>query len=255
MNRKIIDDNRSAWEYRVHEWRTDHFGAPQELAKKIMSNPNSYLRYHQNVFKNISDKKIGSVCGSDGQRGVALSLLGAQVTIFDISEMQKKYALELARCASVDIKYEVGDFCSIDLSDYNDCFDYIYCEGGILHYFHNLNLFFSRINGILKKGGRLVLCDYHPFQKILSKEYPARNVAATGGNYFDDKIHEGHVPYKKFFGSEDQENFPNCWLRFYTVSEIINSIVKSELIVEEMQEHPKRDMPDWPGEFTLIVRK
>lgn len=254
MGEKLIDDNKLAWEYKVLEWRNNHFGTPEELANKIKNYPEGYLRYHQEIFNNVQNKKIASVCGSDGQRGVALALLGAEVTVFDISKMQKKYALELAKHAGVTINYEVGDFNSIDPSKYTGYFDYIYCEGGILHYFHDLNLFFAQVSRILKTDGKMILCDYHPFQKILAKEYPERNVAKTGGDYFNNEILEGHVPYEKYFCCEERSKFPKCWLRFYTLSEIINSIIKAGLSIEEMQEHPKKDVPAWPGEFTLIAK-
>lgn len=255
MNEKLICDNKTAWEYRVLEWRRSYFGLPSELADKIKKDPYSYLRYHKNIFCDVAKKSIASVCGSDGQRAVALALLGADVTVFDISQMQKEYALELADNADVSIGYEVGDFCSTDIKKYGGSFDYVYCEGGILHYFYNLELFFTTICKLLKKDGKMVLCDYHPFQKMLAKEYPERNVAKTGGNYFNDELLEGHVPYEKYFTEEERKAFPKCWLRFYTMSEIINASVSSGLRIEELTEHPKRDVPKWPGEFTLIAVK
>ena len=47
-------------------------------------------------------------------RKTPLALLGAEVTIFDISEGNKRYALEAAEAAGVKISFEVGDVLEMD---------------------------------------------------------------------------------------------------------------------------------------------
>ena len=55
-----------------------------------------------------------------------------------------RYAYELAAAANVNIEYELGDFCS-DNNNFMKTFDYVYAEGGILHYFHDLPKFFKKV--------------------------------------------------------------------------------------------------------------
>lgn len=250
--RKEIENNKSAWEYRVYEWRVKQQGTPEYVAKEIMKSPNAFLRYHSEMFREIRNKKIANICGSDGRRAVALAALGADVTIFDISEPQKEYALQLASAAKVSIQYEIGDFYKVTVKDY---FDYSYCEGGILHYFHDLNSFFEKVYQILLNKGRFILSDYHPLQKAISADEPVRNIELTEGDYFDTRIHNGHLPYAKFFATEEQESFPKCSLRFYTLSEIINSALGAGFVIKGFWEHPKHNNPKIPGEFTLILDK
>jgi len=121
-----------------------------------LNDPKGHLRYHAKYFDVVEGKHIASVCGSDGRRAVALAVLKAETTVFDISEPQKKYALELAKAANVKIGYEVGDFCETDLSAYGEYFDCAYAEGGILHYFHDLDKFFSVLHRILKPKGKFI---------------------------------------------------------------------------------------------------
>ena len=247
--------NKQAWEYKVYEWRTKAQGKPSDVAKKIKKSPKEFLRFHAEYFENIKNEKIANICGSDGRRAVALALLGAKTTVFDISEPQKQYALELAYEAGVKISYELGDFNEVDKSKYAEYFDKLYCEGGILHYFHDLDLFFRNCFDILRINGIFVLSDFHPFQKGISVEKPVRNVEMTQGNYFDKEIHEGHVPYAKYFTEDIRAQFPTCKLRFYTVSDIINTAIKNGFQVEGFYEHPKYNNDKIPGEFTLILNK
>ena len=246
-------ENKKAWEYKVYEWRTNYQGSPNEVAKQIINSPKDYLSFHVDFFVDIKNEKIANICGSDGRRAVALAALGAFPTVFDISAPQKQYALELASAAGVDIVYELGDFNEVNKIKYNQFFDKLYCEGGILHYFHDLNLFFGNCHEILKADGLFVLSDFHPFRKGVCVEKPKRNIEKTKGNYFDSEIHNGHVPYAKYFPKEMHNQFPTCRLRFYTLSEIINCAIKNGFDIKGFYEHPKYNDEKTPGEFTLLL--
>lgn len=249
------EKNKQAWEYRVYEWRVQFQGSPEKVAHEIQKDPRSFLRCHADLFGDPKGKRVASICGSDGRRAVAMAALGAAPTVFDISEPQKKYALELANAAGVEIDYVIGDFCALDRNRYAGVFDHAYAEGGILHYFHDLQGFFETAYVILKEEGTFVLSDYHPFQKTCIAEKPTRNVEQTHGNYFDDQIHDGHVPYAKYFPQAEALAFPVCHLRFYTLSEIFNAAIDAGFVIERFWEHPKTANGKTPFEFTLVLKK
>ena len=251
----VVKSNKKAWEHRVYEWRVKCQGSPKSVAKDMIKNPKEYLRCHSEFFSDVEGKTIASICGSDGRRAVALALLGAKATVFDISEQQKKYALELAKEANVKINYEIGDICLIDENKYHCKFDYAYAEGGILHYFKDLKLFFSKIYSILSDNCFFIMSDYHPFQKTCKVDIPKRNIEQTNGNYFDTRMHSGHVPYFKYFSKKDQEQFPECQLRFYTLSEIFNAMIDAGFEIKRFYEHPKVEGDLIPFEFTIIAQK
>ncbi len=248
------EKNKIAWEYRAYEFWNKR-GTPNELAEEIIKDPLSRLRYHQKYFSNISKLKIANVCGSNGRIAVPLALLGADVTIFDISAENKRYAMELADCAGVNIKYEVCDFYDVRIEEYGEFFDIVYAEGGILHYFHDIEKFMNTLYSVIKPFGRLILSDFHPFRKILRTGSSMMSVKQTDGNYFDTCIYNGDVAYKSFFDESEQGEFPNCSLRFYTISEIINSLVKAGFNLREFNEHPNFENKLLPGEFTIYATK
>ena len=245
--REQAEQNKTAWEYRAYEFRVNHYGTPQTVAEKILENPESFLRYHAKYFDDIHGKYAASVCGSDGRRAVALAALGANATVFDISEPQKKYALELAEAAAVKINYILGDFCETDIARYGNKFDFVYLEGGILHYFSDIDAFTKMLYAITKPNGQLILCDFHPYRKRDG------NVSdQTGGDYFDSRLHNGKVAYQDLFPPEEQDAFPKCLMRYYTLSEIINSVIASGFTLREFIEHP---YGKHPAEFTIIALK
>lgn len=248
------EQNKIAWEYRAYEfWNSRN--TPDELAKYIVNDPAARLRYHQKYFNDVHKKKIVNPCGSNGRKAVPLALLGADVTIFDISSENKRYAIELAACAGVKIEYEVCDFCQLPMDKYNDYFDIAYAEGGILHYFHDIDKFMNTLFSILKHGGKLILSDFHPFRKILRTGSAMMSVKQTEGDYFDCQVHNGDVAYKTFFPKDEQANFPDTYMRFYTISEIINAVIRAGFILQEFNEHPNFENKLLPGEFTIYAVK
>lgn len=244
--------NKKAWEYRAYEFWCNYSGNPKDFANKILKDPKARLRYHSKYFTNIDDEKIANPLGSNARIAVPLALLGAEVTVFDISDGNKKYGLELAKHANTEIEYVLGDFYKIDIDKYKEYFDISYSEGGILHYFNDINLFMNILYKILKKNGKLILSDFHPLRKL---ELPEQTIIGTDGNYFDSNMHLGNVAYKKFFPENEQKGFPDCQLRYYTLSEIINSMINAGFKILEFSEHPNWNNSKLPGEFTLYCEK
>lgn len=250
MNKKI-ENNKNAWEYRAYEYWLKNEGLPEERAKIIIKDPMARLKEHGKYFCNIEGLKIANPCGSNGRRAVALALLGADVTVFDISKENKKYALELADCSHVELDYIVGDFYNIDMSIYGNYFDILYLEGGILHYFHDIDKLMEILFLILKPNGQIILNDFHPFRKIM----PINFFKSSVEDYFDTNIHDGDVAYKDFLDKVGNEEFPKCSYRFYSISEIINSMINSGFTIKEFNEYPSWTNKKIPGEFTVYAIK
>ena len=48
---------------------------------------------------------------------------------------------------------------------------------------------------------------------------------------------------------------PLCSYRKYTISEIINAVIKNEFTLNRFDEHPSWTNENVPGEFTIIAKK
>jgi 2-polyprenyl-3-methyl-5-hydroxy-6-metoxy-1,4-benzoquinol methylase len=243
--------NKKAWEYRAYEYWLKRDGLPEECAKTIMENPIAKLKQHGRYFQNVNGLRIANPCGSNGRRAVALALLGADVTVFDISEENKKYALELADSSHVKLNYIVGDLYDVDIGMYANYFDMLYLEGGILHLFHDIDKFMETLFLMLKPNGQIILNDFHPFRKIM----PINFFKSSVKDYFDTNIHNGDVAYKDYLDETDNEAFPNCSYRLYNISEIFNSMIKTGFIIKEFNEDPSWTNEKLPGEFTVNAFK
>ena len=245
------EQNRKAWEYSAYEFWLQNSGIPSERARKDMENPLGMLKKYADYFDSYANVRIANICGSCGKKAVPLAVLGAKVTVFDISEDNRKYALEVAAAADVSIDYEVCDVLEINMEKYEAYFDVVFMEGGILHYFHNIDEFMHIMYALLKQGGKMICSDFHPFTKIsdiLGLEQPEMS-------YFSTDVFEGEMAHARFYDEAVRNQIPKCLYRKYTISEIINSVINSGLTLVKFDEHPAWTNDRLPGEFTVVAVK
>ena len=249
--REYSKKNKTAWEYNAYEFWVKQGGTPEERAKQDVENPVKMLRKYAKYFDSYEGVKVANICGSCGKKAVPLSLLGAEVTVFDISEDNKRYALETAAAAKTELNYVVGDVLEIDMETYGGYFDVVFMEGGILHYFHDINEFMQVMYSLLKPGGKLICSDFHPFTKIVD----VLHLETMPMGYFSTDIFEAEMAHARFYPEEIRSQMPKCSLRKYTVSEIINGVIGSGFAMQRFDEHPAWENDKVPGEFTLVAKK
>ncbi|MBQ9118822.1 MAG: class I SAM-dependent methyltransferase [Lachnospiraceae bacterium] len=242
--------NKQAWEYNAYDFWLKEVGAPQDRAREILENPVKQLRKYAAYFEKYEGVRVANICGSCGKKAVPLAVLGAEVTVFDISKDNERYALELAEAAGVRITYEVCDVLEITSEDYAGYFDVVFMEGGILHYFHDIDQFMERMHFLLKPGGRMICSDFHPLTKIMD----ALHLEQPRMSYFSTEVFEGEMAHARFYDATIRDRMPKCSYRKYNLSEIMNAVIKNGFAIKQFDEHPAWDMPKLPGEFTLIAK-
>ena len=258
--------NKEAWFHRAYEAAYRGYGSPDEAAAKIRQDPAYVMRATSKYFGDVRGKSVANLLGSHGRRAVALSLLGAQVTVVDIAEGNQRYALEMAKAAGIDLNYILSDVLEWPTDQFLEHFDFVLMENGILHYFVDLRPLAALIHAVLKAGGKLILHEFHPINMKCSPE-PEGDRLVLRGSYFSDAIVEGPVPYSGTFSEEESESFPLCRYRYWQLGEIVSAIAESGLIIEKLVENPHRDLSrlpaamqqpatlHLPATFTLVARK
>ncbi len=246
-----IAQNKQAWEYNAYDFWCSHNGTPAELAQTLKADPWKALRRHAAYFGRLEGVRIANICGSCGKKAIPLALLGAAVTVFDLSADNCRYATETAAAAGVSLDYQVGNALEIDMEKYGGSFDVVFMEGGVLAYFHDLGQFIQVLHRLLRPGGKLILSDFHPFNKIVD----ALALQQPTMSYFSTEVFEGEMAHARFYEAEIRRQFPKCSYRKYTVSEIINAVLGAGFLLRRFDEHPAWTKPHLPGEFTLVAGK
>ena len=244
--------NRKAWNHRTEEAWSILYGKPSVFAKQLAEDPKKHLSRTIDFLGDVSGKRIVNLLGSNGRKAVPLALLGADVTVVDISESNKRYAQALARCAGVEINYILGDILSFDTTKIHETFDIVFMELGIMHYFIDLAPVASLIYQLLKPGGRYVLDDSHPIKKCIKMDDV--DTPYLEGDYFDPAVVESSVAYSSALDNYEESNPPKVMMRRWTLGEIITAIAEANLTIKKLSESPGWH-PYLPGHFTLMAVK
>lgn len=130
-----MDVNEESWNKGAYDAWIERFGKPEESAYKLKKDPSKALSILYNKFGDVKGKKVMNLMGSNGNKAVALALLGAEVTVVDFSESNMRYALELAEEAGVKIEYILSDVLKLPEDKFTGDYDIVFAEMGILHYF------------------------------------------------------------------------------------------------------------------------
>lgn len=120
--------------------------------------------YFSEKLESIKPGSILLPADGEGRNAVHAASLGWEVTAFDISEIGKQKALELAREKQVQIDYQLGTLDSLDLLE--NTYDVV---ASIYAHFHPL--YDAPIAQYLKPGGYLILEGFAKGQLEYQKKY------------------------------------------------------------------------------------
>lgn len=234
MNQKEMSDkNKIGWSQFAYEaWERRH-GTPKQYAEKLIENPERPIRYYLDEIEKVAGKRILNLLGSKGNKAVCFALLGADVTVVDISSENQRYALELAEEAGVSISYLVTDVLELNENEL-PTYDFIILEMGVLHYFLDLHSLFHKIMKMMGDTSVFVLRDYHPFvSKVMMFE---NETQAAEGNYFNNECIEVDVAYAHLLTENQQLNLKKNVIRRWTIAEAINALIESGLSIQKVNE-------------------
>jgi len=246
MNDPVRDRNRAAWNAGRYEAWVEALGTPLAEARVLMADPRHKLRQLLPLMGEEAGTRICNVQGSHGRVAVALALLGAQTTVLDFAEENRRYALELAAAAGVVIDYRLCDVIEAGSLGLDGSFDWLVMELGVLHYHQDLERFFTVMAGLAAPGGRLLLHEFHPIERKLFQP-----LAGVAPDYFRTELVVGDVPNP----TGDGRSLGTCAYRYWTLGEIVTAPIGAGWRIERLEEHPGWTDPTIPGTFTLVAVK
>lgn len=244
--------NKFAWETKAYKAWIGQYGTPDELAVQLKRDHRHHLRYWLKYMGDPAGKRVINLLGSHGRKAISLALLGADVTVVDISEENRKYAIQTAAAAGVELEYICADVLHIPNEEKLGEYDIVLMEFGILHYFADLSSIFAVVRRKLRGNGRFILTDFHPFARAWTN---TSNLKEPNGHYFDERFKEGEVAFAKLLPENERSGLGKVLVRSWTVGEIITAIGAAGLFIRTFEEMPSPADPRFPEFYTLVADK
>ena len=176
-NRRGWDAASACWQARVErdvDWRRCPADPAVALVKEELE-----------LLGDVAGKDVCVLGSGDNLAVFALAGMGARLTSVDISQAQLDAAASRAGEIGLDIVFLCAD--AIDLRELGDeNFDLVYTGGHVAVWVSDLKRYYAEACRILRRGGMLMVNEYHPFRRIWS---PSSDRLALACGYFERGPH------------------------------------------------------------------
>jgi SAM-dependent methyltransferase len=182
-----------------------------------------------------------------GQDTLSLAQLGAEVTGVDISDEAIAFASRLSAESGVNatfVRADVYDWLE-ETARTDERFDVAFSSYGAICWLSDLDTWAQGIAAVLKRGGRLILVDYHPFAGMLNEQRQFAYPYSTSGRAttWDDGVSDyvaftGETATGYRQGIVDFVNPHRDHQWFWGLGEIVNAILGAGLRLETLNEYP-----------------
>lgn len=195
-------------------------------------------------LQSIEIQELGDVRGKSllhllchfGMDTLSWAREGAIVTGVDLSDSSIRLAKKLSREVNIPAKFICSDIYNLP-KVLNKKFDIIFASYGVLLWLSNIKKFAKIINNFLAEGGVFYIVEVHPFTNILSYDFKLFYRYFDRGPHVEDS--GTYIDWDKAQGITYEWN--------YTMSDIINVLIKEGLKIEYVHEFPFSMYDQFPG--------
>lgn len=224
----VISKNRKNWDdYSEAYLRFKH---ADQIIDSILKDPS--WAFEKETWKQImaymgelKGKKICVPSSGDNYAVFAFALMGADVISCDISREQLTAGERMAEKLGLKIRFVQADTMQLDGIE-DEAYDLVYTSNGVHVWLNDLPAMYRNVHRIMKKGGKYVMCDVHPFQRPFGEAMKVIKPYSDVGPY------------------EDEYNITFTW----RIQDIVNAMAGNGLKIlhmEEMHDEKNYEYPFW----------
>lgn len=197
----------------------------------------------------LTGKTIAHIPCNNGRELLSLMKLGAKEAVgFDISDAAILEAEELARIAKLNASFVRTNALDID-AKYNGCFDFIFISQGSLQWFPDLHEYFGVIARLLKKNGKLLISEIHPFKYFFENGFSfAKQNFDQLTSYFSRE--PNNYPRGLDYIGNVEYDSGECYWFMHKMSDIITAILHNGMEIEDFEEYDN-DMDGTPEPMVI----
>jgi SAM-dependent methyltransferase len=245
---ELHEDNRLSW----NEATRAHNSHKGDQARFFREGGTTLRPEELELLGDVSELRLVHLLCNSGQDTFSLARRGAIITGVDISDEAIAFARTLSADVGIPATFERADvFDWLDeAARQEETYDIAYSSYGVVHWISDLDAWASKIAAVLKPGGRFVLVEFHPIERLFD-----RNWNLAGDGYFPEMagrvgtIEEGVIdyvarapgrltPFAYEAGVTDFHNPYQCHTFRWGLGEIVTAVARSGLFLETLREYP-----------------
>jgi len=211
--------------------------------------------YHHGVLKDVAGMQVLCLASGGGQDSVAFGLLGAEVTVFDLSDVQLERDRQAALHHGLQTETIQGDM--RDLSVFSaDRFDIVWQMYSI-NFIPSVQPIIAEVQRVLKPGGVYFLQFANPFSIAIDEEKWDGKAYPLNSLYIDGEDLSGRFPgwdVKQPDGSTVKCLSPHEYR--HNLGTVINCMVGNGFIILGLWEREEKEEQPLPGtreHFTKVI--
>ncbi len=217
------------------------FDLDEETARELV-NPG------KRFGEKIKGKKVLCLAGGGGQQSAAFALLGADVTVFDISAEQLERDKKAAEHYGFEIETVPGDMRNLSAFE-ADSFDLVFHPYSI-NFVPEANEVFAEVAGIIKPGGIYQVSFANPFVMSIKQE----NWNGEGYVLKEPYLSNAEVTYADqewVYDKNENDEIPQPKEFRHNLSDLINSLINLGFIIrhvsddDNMYPEPNSEPASW----------
>lgn len=219
-----------------NKWTDIHINSEFYDVKGFIQGKSSLNKVELEALGDVRGKSILHLQCHFGLDSISWARKGAKVTGVDFADKSINFARKLTQelksnGEDLDIKFVCSNIYSLPEQLQNEKFDIVFTSYGAINWLHDLDKWADVISHYLKPGGIFYIVDFHSLINMLdddlsqvrekayfSSTEPRKN--EEHGSYVDPGIDFTHDSYD--------------W--YHPISEVLNSLRKSGLIYEQVEE-------------------
>jgi len=222
--------------YNVDRWRS------LASAEAIFTRPDFRLDKHTAHNRLNGEGKLGDVAGKEvlclagggGQQSIAFALLGANVTVVDLSEEQLQRDADAAAHYKVKVsllRKDMRDLSSLDESSFD-----VVCHPYSLNFVRHVHEVFRQVARVLRTGGIYQFnCANPAFMSLRGSDWTGRGYLITLP-YVDG----AEIIYQDedwvFKGKPPLESIPPCKEYRHTMSSLVKGLTANGFVITDLTE-------------------
>jgi len=220
-----FESNKSLWDLKTEIHEQSKFYDVNTFIKTS----NSLNKIELKLINSVENKSILHLQCHFGMDSISLAHLGAEVTAVDFSPKSIELAKQLSKQLNIPVNFIEANVYDVS-SIISQTFDMVFVSYGAICWLPDLDKWAEIVSSRLKKGGELVLIEFHP--TLYMFDFPTKKIAY---HYFNRGVYAETTEKSYTDGIQALSHKEYFWN--HPLSEVFSALLAQNMSLSHFEEY------------------